>query len=252
MSDVFDTYAAYYDLLYCDKDYAAEAAYVDGLIRRYRPGARDILELGCGTGSHARQLAGLGYAITGIDRSAEMVRRAMQHPVSAELQDRISFAQGDLRSFRSPRDFDAVLALFHVMSYQTSNDDLGAAMATAAAHLRPGGVFVFDCWYGPGVLTDPPTIRERHLHGDGFEITRTARPRHYPNESRVDVHFEIAVRREGKTETIEETHPMRYLFVPEVDLLLAAVGLRRIALETWMDGGVPGLDTWNACFVATR
>ena len=75
---VFDAYAAYYDLLYRDKDYAGEAAYVHGLIRRYAPGARDILELGCGTGRHAEALMDLGFRVTGVDRSGEMVARARE------------------------------------------------------------------------------------------------------------------------------------------------------------------------------
>ena len=40
MADVFDAYARYYDLLYKDKDYAGEAAYVHGLIQKYGTGAR--------------------------------------------------------------------------------------------------------------------------------------------------------------------------------------------------------------------
>ena len=60
MSVVFDAYAQYYDLLYCDKDYSAEAEYVALLIRRYAPEARRILELGCGTGETSVALARSG------------------------------------------------------------------------------------------------------------------------------------------------------------------------------------------------
>lgn len=252
MSVVFDAYAAYYDLLYRDKDYAGEAAYVNRLIRRHRPAAQEALELGCGTGSHALELAKLDLAVTGVDRSAVMVERAVERASKTDRRDRLRFMQGDLREFRAGRSFDVVLALFHVMSYQTTNADLAAAMATAAAHLRPGGVFVFDCWYGPGVLTDPPTTRVRRLQGDGFAVTRIAKPEHHPNENRVDVHYEILVEHGDRSERIVEVHPMRYLFAPEVDLLLATAGLQRVALESWMDGNQPGLRSWNACFVAMR
>ncbi|MEX2016820.1 MAG: hypothetical protein WD873_09250 [Candidatus Hydrogenedentales bacterium] len=64
----FQKYAAFYDLLYRDKDYAAEAAYVAGTIRSAVPGARSILELGSGTGRHGRLLAGLGFDETTIGR----------------------------------------------------------------------------------------------------------------------------------------------------------------------------------------
>lgn len=251
MNKVFDAYAAYYDLIYENKDYAGEAAYVDGLIRRNHPGAKDILDLGCGTGSHARELAKLGYTVTGVDLSEAMVQRAQERSAQSSISDS-SFMQGDLRTFRAGRTYDTVLALFHVMSYQTSNADLAAAMETASAHLHPGGLFIFDCWYGPGVLTDPPQHRVRQFRGDGVEARRTATPVHLPNEDRVEVHYEISVERPGGSETINEIHVMRYLFAPEVDLMLEAAGMKRIALETWMSGGEPTLQTWNACFVAIR
>jgi hypothetical protein len=100
------------------------------------------------------------------------------------------------------------------------------------------------------VLTDPPQNRKRHLHGNGCDVTRVATPVQHPNDNRVDVHYEIAVERPEGTQTIEEVHPMRYLFAPEVDLLLDAAGLKRIALKAWMSGNEPGLKTWNACFIA--
>lgn len=50
---IFNTYAAYYDLLYRDKDYVGEAAYVHDLIQHHAPGAQEVLELGSGTGGHA-------------------------------------------------------------------------------------------------------------------------------------------------------------------------------------------------------
>ncbi|QIK36954.1 class I SAM-dependent methyltransferase [Caldichromatium japonicum] len=243
---VFDAYAAYYDLLYRDKDYAAEVDYVHALIKHYVPAGRDLLELGCGTGRHAEALARLGYRVTGVDRSDAMVAQARLRAPG------LTFVQGDLCDFRTGRTFDVVLALFHVMSYQTTNADLIAAFKTAAAHLAPGGVFIFDCWYGPGVLSDPPTTRVKRLHGDGVEVTRIAEPVHYPDANRVDVHYEVIVESQAGIQRIREVHPMRYLFTPEVDLLLDAAGMRRLAAQRWLDGRALGADAWNACYIAGR
>ena len=159
MNKVFDAYAAYYDLLYQDKDYAGEASYVAGLIRHHHPAAKDLLELGCGTGSHAFELARLGYAITGVDRSLAMVRLAQERAPQFDAPN-LNFMQGDLRSFRAGRSFDAVLALFHVMSYQTSNADLAAAMATAAVELNTvaRGARLSTSWpAAPSCSTEPST-----------------------------------------------------------------------------------------------
>ena len=249
--DVFNAYAAYYDLLYRNKDYAGEAAYVHGLIQHHAYGAQEVLEFGSGTGGHAVCLAGHGYRVTGVDRSNAMVRRALNRVGSFGTRA-LEFAVGDLRSFRAGKAFDVVLALFHVMSYQTGNADLQAAMATAAAHLRPGGLFIFDCWYGPGVLADPPVLRVRRMQGDGISLTRIAEPNHHPNENRVDVHYEVIVEGPQGLERIREVHAMRYLFALEVDLLLEGAGLRRLALTNWLGDDPPGLLSWNACFVAGK
>ena len=72
----FGNYARYYDLLYRDKDYAAEAEYVARTVRAALPGACTVLELGCGTGRHGCLLASKGFHVHGIERSREMVQMA--------------------------------------------------------------------------------------------------------------------------------------------------------------------------------
>ena len=54
---VFGGYSRYYDLLYRDKDYAGEVAFVHGIIDEHAPQAQSLLDLGCGTGAHAAILA---------------------------------------------------------------------------------------------------------------------------------------------------------------------------------------------------
>jgi SAM-dependent methyltransferase len=115
--------------------------------------------MGSGTGKHARLLAGMGFSVHGIERSQEMLVRAWDAE-EAFQQDpaapRLSFSLGDIRTTRMSRTFDAVIALFHVISYQTTNEDVTAAFETARQHLNSGAIFIFDIWYGPAVLTERP------------------------------------------------------------------------------------------------
>jgi SAM-dependent methyltransferase len=242
---VFGNYSRYYDLLYRHKDYQGEAAYIHSLIEKHRPGARTLLDLGCGTGRHASLLAGHGYAVTGVDRSPDMLAEARARGARAE------FLEGDLRSVRLGREFDVVVSLFHVMSYQTTNADLAAALATLRAHLSPGGLFIFDCWYGPAVLNLRPAVRVLRLEDDATAVTRLAEPVLHPNANVVDVNYHVFVKDKHTSQVSElrEKHSMRYLFAPEVELLLAAAGLRARGVEAFMAEGGPGLDTWTAVFV---
>jgi SAM-dependent methyltransferase len=258
---VFGAYSRYYNLFYKDKDYAGEAGYVHDLIEKHRPGTSSILDLGCGTGTHALLLAEMGLKVMGVDRSAEMLAVAKrQVKTNVELKGKLqsqahpSFHLGDIRSIRLDCSFDAVISLFHVMSYQTTNADLQGAFATVKTHLRPGGLFIFDCWYGPAVLTDRPVVRVKRVEDEEIAVTRIVEPDMFANDNLVETNYQVMVRDKvtGEVEELYETHRMRYLFRPEITLLLQEAGMTLVTAEEWMTGREPGYDTWGVCFVAKR
>jgi SAM-dependent methyltransferase len=259
---VFGAYSHYYNLLYKDKDYAGESRYVAGIVRKHRPGAKNLLDLGCGTGRHDLLLAGMGYEVTGVDLSEEMlaVARAQQAALNPYCSttngscSSLSFVHGDIRTVRLDRTFDVVISLFHVMSYQTTNDDLQAAFATVREHLKPGGLFIFDCWYGPAVLTDRPAVRVKRLEDEYTSVIRLAEPVMHPNENLVDVNYQVFVRdtSDSSVQELRETHTMRYLFASEIELLCTVSGLRVDHFCEFMGDRTPGFDTWNTVFIATK
>ena len=253
---VFAGYSRYYDLLYRDKDYAGEARYVAELIRRHAPLAKTVMEIGCGTGAHAVELAKLGFDVEGVDISDGMLESAQTRrgALSNDLASMISFSYGDARSVRLDKTFDVVISLFHVMSYQTSNEDLLAAFGTAWEHLEDGGVFIFDCWYGPAVLRQWPQAAEKNLEDDSTKVFRRATPGMHPNENIVDVNYVVDVtdKLTGATETLRETHRMRYLFKPEVELALSAAGFELLDSRAWMSAEPPSFDSWGVCFAARK
>jgi SAM-dependent methyltransferase len=252
---VFGAYSQYYDLLYRDKDYAAEVDYIARLVEQERPGSQSLLDLGCGTGRHDFLLCERGYRVTGVDMSADMLsvaqgERARRSAAGTPVPD---FAPGDVRSVRLGQRFDVVVSLFHVMSYQTTNEDLLAALRTLREHTNPGGLVLFDAWYGPTVLSDRPVVRVKRLHGDGFDVTRVAEPVFHPNDNVVDVNYQIMIldRETQRAQELRETHRMRYLFLPEVKLMLESVGLKLDRACEFGTGGELGFASWNALFVAT-
>ena len=253
---VFGNYARYYNLLYHDKDYEAEADYVDRLIQKFKPGGRTILDLGCGTGRHDFLLVERGYAVTGVDRSQDMLAEAQKRLVTLDssVAKFLTFHHGDIREVRLGKKFDVILSLFHVMSYQPTNVNLGQAFGTAAAHLKPGGIFIFDCWYGPAVLADPPVMRVKELEDDVVAVTRIAKPVMHPNQNLVDVHYHVLIRDKAtqQVEEVRERHRMRYLFKPEVEMFLEAFGFGLVAFMGFMKEEPPGQGEWNACFVGCK
>lgn len=252
---VFDAYSRYYDLLYRDKDYAGEASYIASQLRRHAPGAARILELGCGTGGHAEHLARMGFAVSGIDQSETMLAEAVARKANLppEIARRLAFAPGDARTARTGEIYDAVISLFHVMSYQTTDADLEAVFATAAAHLRPGGLFLYDFWYGPAVLAQRPQARVKRLEDERIRVTRDARPAMHDDQRVVEVHYAVRIesKESGAVQHLRETHRMRYLFLPELAALRGAAFEER-ASRAWLSEDAPGPQSWSAFQVLAR
>lgn len=244
---IFDAYSLYYDLLYRDKDYMAEVEYIYNLLNRYDITGRELLEFGSGTGKHGRLLAERGYRVTGIEKSSEMVAKAAE-------SDGFSCQQGDICTVQLGRTFDAVLSLFHVLSYQTTNKALHAVFARAAEHLKSGGLFVFDIWYSPAVYTQRPEVRIKRMVDEAVEITRIAEPTIFPNESCVDVKYTIFAcdLATGNYQTFTEIHPMRHFTLPELDLLAEMTGFERLTAEAFLTGDKPSEKTWGVCLVLRR
>jgi SAM-dependent methyltransferase len=253
MSSIFDdAYAGSYDLLYKDKNYAAEAASVAKYFKRHGIESGALLELGSGTGRHAIEFARLGYDVLGVERSDAMLRRAKSKRFENAI-GRLEFESGDVRSYRSGRIFDAVVSLFHVLSYQTTNEDLIATFETAAHHLRRGGLFVFDCWYGPAVLSERPSARIKRIEDENVTIIRVAEPALDVRRNVAVIDYTILIERNGRDlQHWHETHRMRYLFEPEVSELLKRTGLELCDAHESVTGRALGADTWSAMFVAKK
>ncbi|WP_026841167.1 class I SAM-dependent DNA methyltransferase [Citrifermentans bremense] len=248
---IFNQYARYYDLLYRDKDYRGESDYVHALIQEAAPKAQSVLNLGCGSGRHDRHLVDLGYRVTGVDISAEMLAAARE---GAAGDDRLRYSQGDVRSLHLEESFDVVVSLFHVMSYQVTNEDLLAAMSTALLHLKPGGVFIFDCWYGPGVLTDRPSVRVKELEDDSIRVTRIAVPAMHADRDLVEVDFLVFIKNlaDGSISELREKHLMRYLFTPGLRDQLTATGFEPLCFKEWLSSAQLGYTSWNAVVTARK
>lgn len=246
---VFGRYADWYDLFYADKDYRAEAAYVDGVLGRRGIAGGSLLEIGCGTGAHAQWLVSGGWQVCGIDRSEEMLARAQAR--FDDAGSRIELHQEDARDFNLGRRFDAVVSLFHVMSYQAENGDIESALRSARRHLRPDGLFLFDFWFGPAVLAQKPESRTRSVENARYRVVRTATPTLHGEQHIVDVRydFDITDKSSGNQARLDELHRMRYLFPDEIDRMATATGFRLDGLMEWMNDRTPTEQSWNACAI---
>ena len=247
MSEPFELTSQYYDLLYRGKDTIAEVDYVDQLLQHHGVNGQDLLDFGSGTGRHGCLLGSRGYKVFGIEKSAAMVAESKQ-------SEFFSCQQGDITTTQLPQKFDAVTSLFHVVSYLTTNAEVQAVFANASFHLSSGGLFLFDVWYSPAVLTQQPEVRVKRLQNSNLSITRIAEPTVFTNSNCVDVLYTV-VAQDLTNDTVslfEENHPMRHFSLPEIDFFAEVSGFERVAFEEWLTGNQPSDSTWGVCFVLRK
>lgn len=250
----FASYARYYDLFYQDKAYDEETSFVASELKTVRGDIRHVLDLGCGTGVHALRLAEAGYRVQGVDMSAGMLELANRRraAAAADVAGRLRFRQGNMRDLALGENFDAVVSLFHVMSYQIENEDLASAIATARRHLRPGSPFLFDFWHGPAVVASGPATRTREVEDETSRIVRVATPVWNKSRSLVEVHYHFTIDNKSDDSRLEfdEVHRMRYFFREELEEMLRTGGFLVSRCADWLTGARPTEASFSVYILA--
>jgi SAM-dependent methyltransferase len=209
--------AEFYDLLYSgEKDYPAEARLIASLIRDACPSARTVLDVGCGTGAHARSLLDVGFAVDGLDLEPGFVEIARRKCPEG------SFEVADMTDFALGRTYDAVTCLFSAIGYVGDEAGLRAAIRRMRQHLNPGGVLLVDPWFEPAQLTHGwvMTVTGRQ---DGLTVTRMSRTVLEGATSRLEFEYLI-----GTAEGIErrsEVHELALFTEAQMEASFRVAGL---------------------------
>lgn len=244
-------YAAVYNYLYRDKNYMEECDFIEKVFKRSGIKVKSILDLGCGTGGHALVLARRGYNVVGVDRSKEMLKIAKNKAKNANLD--IEFIEGDITNINLNRKFDAVISMFAVMSYQTTNSAIENVCKTAKKHLFAGGIFLFDCWFGPAVLVEKPCVRVKEINLNKNEkIIRFTEPVLDILNHTVETRFKVLrIRNSCVVNETNESHLMRFLFPQEIKYFLEIAGFKKIEFCPFLKLGKSLTEhDWNMTVIA--
>src|SRR3989344_6744865 len=163
-------YSHVYDNLYEEKNYEEECDFLEKIFKASGKEVKTILDLGCGTGGHARVFAKTGYRVTGVAISESMLVIARKKAADENLN--INFVLSSIQNFKTEEKFDAVISMFAVMGYLIENEDFSAGVRVAHNHLNEGGVFIFDGWNGFAVLNDRPGPETKEIKNGGKRMIR--------------------------------------------------------------------------------
>jgi SAM-dependent methyltransferase len=246
-----DKYSKYYDILYVDKDYEKECDFIENVFKQYSLSKPvKILDIGCGTGGHLVHLIRRGYEVVGIDKSESMVRIAEEKIRKYNLRARVFVT--DVLDFNLDEKFDACISMFAVINYIIKTDEIIKAFKNIRKHLKHGGLFIFDYWYGPAVLTIRPSTRVKIVEKDGIKLIRTVMPELDTfNHVQRSNYYLIAIKDGMVIDEVRETHVLRYLFPQELIYYLKETGFEilKFCEFPYLDKP-PSENTWNVATIA--
>jgi 2-polyprenyl-3-methyl-5-hydroxy-6-metoxy-1,4-benzoquinol methylase len=252
MPDCFqDKYAHYYDLIYKDKDYGKECAYLERIFQKYAAGrVQRVLDIACGTGGHIIPLAERGYKVSGRDASAAMTGIARKKARQRGLK--VKFCVSKMQHLETKEKFDAAIGMFSCIDYLTKVSDLKHALKRIRAALTPEGIFTFDFWNKDCVRRKFAPFKKKIVYAGDIKIIRLANTSLEGKNSIANVTFvTFCLKKRGRLIRTKELHRMKYYRIKEMEKILEQCGFRLLGCFPFLKfGHRPTPSDWNISVVA--
>jgi SAM-dependent methyltransferase len=128
----------------------ADCDFLEKAFETYGCNVYTVLDIACGTGRHAIEMAGRGYAVTGLDVSESMIRKSREKAGSLEIE----FVEEDMLNLSHEDSYDAAYFLFNTVSLVTENDEIITLMKAVHRALRKDGLFLVELGNLWGLVAD--------------------------------------------------------------------------------------------------
>jgi cyclopropane fatty-acyl-phospholipid synthase-like methyltransferase len=234
-------YSDVYNKIYKKKKYLKETEYISAILKKNKISKGDILELGSGTGNHAKYLLKKKYKIIGVEKSSSMIAIAKKIP-------KLKCVLGDVRTVRLNKKFNAVISMFHVINYMLSSLDLNNFFKTANIHLNANGLLIFDTWHDRSIKIE--NLSESKVFKiNNYIITRKSNSKIIKNKI-INIKFKFNIVLNKKIiNTFSEKHLIRYFSFKEIMLKAKKNGFQLISRFSMLKFCLPLKNDKNICFV---
>ena len=143
-NEQYSALARVYDALNSEVDYGGWASFLDTAIKKHGTIKTElVLDLACGTGAVTLPMAELGYDMTGVDLSPDMLTVARER-AAEEGRSEILWLCQDMRDFELYGTVDAVVCCLDSINYLTKTEDVRKCFSLVHNYLAPNGLFLFD------------------------------------------------------------------------------------------------------------
>ena len=137
-----DIFHIYRDGRHYDQMYGDPSPDLPFWLKQAREHGDPVLELACGTGRVAMELAGQGFRVTGLDNSPAMLDTARRK--SAAKDEVVQWVEADMRDFDLTEVFRLIILPNNTLCHLLSLQDFEACLSCVKKHLAPEGMFVVD------------------------------------------------------------------------------------------------------------
>lgn len=244
----------YYDELFASKRYDEEIDCVFSTATKWSLTPCDrILEIGCGTGNHTLELAKHQVPVTAIDLDGHMIAQAREK-VDAMGLGNVQFFHGSVESVEG-HGFGLAVALFNVVTYVPDSLSLAVFFRTVYERLKPGGVFIFDCWNGVAAIRQPPESKRLE-----YDMGDRAIRCQVINETdlftqKTTLHYDISIHGRDGEEIESDRYSIRQtLWTPmQITDSILASGLEKLVCSRLFEPQVEAThQDWKIMFVCRR
>jgi len=247
-------HAALYDLFYEDKPYSSECSFIHQKIQELSSyPAKKLLELACGTGSHAFIFEKLGYDLVAMDNSEDMLSVARAKASSARSS--VKFYRQDMCTIDLKEElFDATICLFDSIGYVQTNEAIGQAFEGVYRHLKEDGLFIFEFWHAAAMLRHYDPLRVRRWKLADKDILRITETKLECQKQLAHVSYDIyEFLKDGTYVNMKEIHINRYFLLQEMEMLLDMNGFTSLRyFSGYANENIINENTWHVVAVARK
>lgn len=216
---LYKKYAKFYDKVYSKKKYDEEVAFIKSVISNFKVKGKNLLDMACGTGTHAKKLADDGFKVTGVDLNSGMLKIAKVKAKNA------TFLEGSMQTFKSKEKFDVATCLFTAINYNKNVSDLKATIKNFYGLLNKGGIVIFDLGLIKGQEDKKRGVFIDTYTENDLQIARISQWN--PSKNNPDIHnanFLMLIKDKGKIDFEIDEHELGTFSVEEIKSIMEKVG----------------------------
>lgn len=238
-----------YDLFFlqnCDQ----QIAYLLEIMRQHgRANRGRCLDVGCGTGVHAKGFAEAGWKVSAIDLSEDMLKWAVKNHSHPNIQ----YGQADITKFYDEEKYDVAVALSHVIGYQWKNEQVEAMLKNIHRSLTsPEGILLFNFYHAPAVQQSKLHGKLKQVKNEKYIITRISNAINNLMDNVLEEEYYYLIEEKEQVSSVAIQEKMRYFSLLEIEYFLKKSGFYIEKAYNYLTTDNLSPEDWNGFIVARK